>query len=214
MDDVLISAGLQLLLFLASAGFILYLISKMSFVVRFIASNKKNSWGLVILAIVLGVLIILSSKYGFDVNGAKINVRDSIAIFSAVVGGPIVGIFVSIVGAAYRLYIGGWTAIPCSLATLFAGLIAVLFVYYKKVTPANINSRQIWSFILFAGLWEIIHLLIFVPLLGAKPLVEGFNIMVTQFVVPMMIFNMILLAVFLLIMKDSIQTYIKLKKLR
>jgi LytS/YehU family sensor histidine kinase len=64
-----------------------------------------------------------ASQYAIVVAGTRVNVRDCIAIFAGILGGPIAGIAVGLIGGIYRMTLGGWTAIPCGLATISAGFI-------------------------------------------------------------------------------------------
>ena len=147
--------------------------------------------GKIIVLVLAGVAIIAASEYAFPVAGALINFRDSIAISSSILAGPVVGIIVGLIGGFYRMSMGGWSALPCGLATILASFIGAYLWRYKGYRIKNITSKQILTAIIITGIWEFIHLEIMVPVLGAKPMMEAFTIMTNSFLLPMAMMNML-----------------------
>jgi sigma-B regulation protein RsbU (phosphoserine phosphatase) len=85
---------------------------------------------------------------GFSIFGTLIG----IPIIAGLVAGPAVGMAVGLIGGIHRFSLGGLTCLPCSLATVLAGLIAgcIYLLNNKKllgIVPA----------ILFAASVELLH---------------------------------------------------------
>ncbi len=85
-------------------------------------------------------------------SGAISNIRDLAPMIAGLVGGPVVGVAVGLIGGIHRLFLGGVTSIPCALATILAGLIAGLIFKYKKDKVLGIIPA-----ILFAFAIELMH---------------------------------------------------------
>lgn len=56
--------------------------------------------------------------------GAICNIRDLAPIVAGFVAGPYMGLGVGLVGGIDRFFFGGTTSVPCSIATILAGLLA------------------------------------------------------------------------------------------
>ena len=193
-----------LLTFTAIAALFIYLFSRSRGVVNFISGEKSNLVGTIITIIVLAIPICLASKYSTDIVGAKTNVRDVIALYAAIVGGPVAGVAVGLIGGIYRFTLGGWTALPCSVATISGGLIAAYLVHFFKFRPKCISLKSIAWWTGFALLWQIIHIEVLVPLLGGKPAGEAFQLMMQTLLVPQLVMNAFSIAVFLLLTRDMV----------
>lgn len=184
----------------------LYILFKIPTFTDFLVAKKQKMLWKAIVTIFLCFLIMAASHYALFLvaGGARVNIRDSIAILAAIIAGPISGIIVGLTGGIYRILLGGWTAIPCGLATITISIIASYLAQYKGYRIRVLNLRQIRNISIIAGIWEIIHTLIYVPLLGSKPVHEAFILMVQRAVIPMTITNMLGLATFLFICTDSV----------
>jgi len=64
--------------------------------------------------------------------GAITNIRDLAPIVAGLVAGPYVGLAVGLIGGVNRMFLGGVTAVPCSLATVLAGLLGGLVYRLNK----------------------------------------------------------------------------------
>ena len=156
------------------------------------------------LTVVFSSFNIFASTLGVKIGSAIVNMRTGVTVVSTVMLGPIYGIIVSIVGAIYRYFMGGWTRLPCSLATVSSGLICAAIVYFvrRKHGKINLNAKTILLFSSFAGLWEVVHTLVYVPLFGEKTASEAFSIMLNSFVIPHVIVNAVIAGVSLLLVSD------------
>lgn len=202
--QVWLNSACNLLVFVALLSFFVYLISRSEKVMHFVAAEKPEGKGIVFVIILLGVAIMLASKFAPEVGTAKTNIRDALAFIAAIVGGPIAGIVVGLIGGIYRYTLGGWTALPCCLATIFAGLLGALIVYKMEFVPKKISSKTIINWAIIGFLWEVVHLQVLVPLFGEKMFWEGFNAMATKLLIPMSIMNVVAIVTFLLLIKDMV----------
>ena len=142
------------LIFLVSVSVLtIYLLSRSMAVVNFIKSDKANVIGSIISTCIFGIVIMAASKYSLVISGAKTNVRDATAILASIIGGPLSGIIVAVIGTVYRYTLGGWTTNGCCTATLLAGLISAFIVYRTNYRPNKINIKNTFLWTLFAGLW-------------------------------------------------------------
>ncbi|MEM7825705.1 MAG: LytS/YhcK type 5TM receptor domain-containing protein [Candidatus Aenigmatarchaeota archaeon] len=167
-------------------------------------AEKQSIKGKILAIITLGLFVMIVLQFTMVVAGTKVNVQDSITIFAAIVAGPASGIIVGLIGGAHRIYLGDWSSLPSGLATISAGIIGA-YLWYKGYRIRNITADKIGKVIILVGLWEVVHTEVYVPLLGAKPLAEGFIIMTTNFMIPMVAVNMLGIGLFLLLCKDAIE---------
>lgn len=84
--------------------------------------------------------------------GAISNIRDLAPMVAGLVAGPYTGLAVGLIGGIHRLWLGGLTAVPCSLATIFAGLFAGLIFRFNKGKLLGIIPAM-----LFAVAIELMH---------------------------------------------------------
>jgi sigma-B regulation protein RsbU (phosphoserine phosphatase) len=109
----------------------------------------------IILMFFFGVLSIYGTVSGVEMLGAIVNVRDLGPMVAGLIGGPVVGLGAGLIGAAYRWSLGGFTVVPCSFATILAGLFGgLIWLGYKK------KFCGITVAVLFAILMEGLHMLL------------------------------------------------------
>ncbi len=156
--------------------------------------NLKNYLFLILL---FGVFSIYGTASGIDILGAHINVRDLGPIIGGLVGGPIVGLGAGLIGAAYRFSQGGVTVIPCTLATLLAGLFAGIVYYGNKK-----RFIGLWGAVLFVILLEIFHMALVI--LTVQPISLAMEI-VGAVGVPMIVSNAVGMFFFAFIITNLIK---------
>ena len=186
---------------------IIYLMFKIKSVKSVTCETPRSTveiLSLIFLIAVMSVLNIFASTMGFKMGQAIVNMRSGITVIGTVMTGAIGGIVIGLVGSIYRYFMGGWTALPCSLATFFSAIIASIMVGYihKKHTRIELNTKTIVIFTLFSGFWEVFHTLFFVPLFGEKEMKESFFLMLDSFVFPQVIVNAIIAGVCLILISD------------
>jgi sigma-B regulation protein RsbU (phosphoserine phosphatase) len=122
---------------------------------------------------IFGTYIGIPGKYG-----AISNIRDLAPMVAGLVAGPYVGIAVGLIGGMHRLFLGGDSAVACSLATVLAGLIAGLVYKYNNEKLIGIIPAMVFAI----GI-ELLHASLALALVN--PFTEAVDIVVTD--IPAMI---------------------------
>jgi sigma-B regulation protein RsbU (phosphoserine phosphatase) len=159
--------------------------------------NNKGTWidRLIIIAL-FGVFSILGTYMGTELpSGAILNYRDLGPMIAGLVGGPVVGLGAGLIGGVHRFFMGGFTAVPCALATILIGLICGI-VRYKN--DNRLISVQ-WAMLL-AILMECFHMGL--TLLIARPFADALAV-VKLVVLPMVIANAVGMMVALFLIKNK-----------
>lgn len=120
----------------------------------------KNSLSLIV---VMGLLSIYGTISGVRIFGLIANIRNLGPSIAGLLAGPIIGSIVGLIGATHRYILGGWSALPCSLATILAGGIAGLLYKLNKGKFIGLRKATI-----FGATFEVFHSLL-VVLLGDLP---------------------------------------------
>ena len=150
--------------------------------------------GLLIVGI-FGAMSILGNYSGVEIQGAIANVRDLGPMVAGLAGGPIVGLATGLIGGAYRYSMGGFTAVPCSLATVLSGLFGGLVWIWKKKLIGFL-----WA-TLFVFLVETFHMALVLAI--ARPFSEALAVVQVVYL-PMTIGNCVGMAVFAFIVDNVI----------
>jgi sigma-B regulation protein RsbU (phosphoserine phosphatase) len=148
----------------------------------------------VILILVFGALSIYGTLSGVEVMGAIVNVRDLGPMLAGLLGGPVVGVGAGLIGAAYRMSLGGFTMYSCSLSTVLAGLLGGLIWLAVGRKFAGFTIA-----VLFAILMEGLHMLLTLAI--ARPFDEAVAV-VSQVALPMILANAAGMAVFAFIIQN------------
>ena len=158
----------------------------------------------IVLTLIFSVLNILASVLGIQVGNALANIRTGVVVVATALLGPLSGIIVGIVGSVYRYTIGGWTASGCSAATFLSGIAcaAVVLILRRQYGRITLTFKTILLFSCFGGVWEILHVMVFVPILGEKPFAEAIPLLFDLFLFPQVIINAIIIAAVLLLIAD------------
>lgn len=160
---------------------IAYLISRTKFFQE-ILDKKFTKKNMFLIILVFGALSIFGSYSGIVIDGTMGNVRDLGPMIAGLVGGPIAGMGAGLIGGLYRyFFIGGFTTVSCSLATIFAGLFAGFIYLLNKG-----KFIGIWKAVIFAVAMESFH--IGLVLLMAKPYSEAL-LVAGEVTLPMIISN-------------------------
>ncbi len=159
---------------------IAYLLTRSRIFPEILDGNPSVSTRL-ILILLFGALSIYGTLSGIEVEGAYINVRDLGPMVAGLLAGPYVGVAVGIIGAAFRLTLGGFTVYACCLAAVFAGLFGGLIWLHHKRRFCGITTA-----VLFAVLLELFHMGLI--LLLSRPFSEALEV-VWAVVLPMIIAN-------------------------
>ena len=89
---------------------------------------------LLVISLIFTALAILGTYNGIDVQGAIANTRVIAIVSGGVLFGPLVGITSGIISGFHRyiIDIGGITAFPCFMSSIFAGVLSGFF--YKNIS--------------------------------------------------------------------------------
>src|SRR5512136_192282 len=86
--------------------------------------RKANLRDYVGFTLLFGLFSIFGTYIGTTENtGAIVNIRDLAPMVAGLVAGPYPGLAVGLIGGIHRLFLGGVTCVPCSLATVLAGVL-------------------------------------------------------------------------------------------
>jgi sigma-B regulation protein RsbU (phosphoserine phosphatase) len=157
-----------------------YLLTRTSYF-KEILEKKFTLKNQAFLSLVLGALSIFGTYAGFDIFGARANVRDLGPMVGGLIGGPVIGLGAGLIGGVHRYFLGGFTCLPCSLATVLAGLFGGALYLLNKRKFIGIPGA-----VLFAALMESFHMGI--TLLLARPYAEALQV-VKEVSVPMIFSN-------------------------
>jgi len=148
----------------------------------------------IILILFFGALSVYGTMGGIGIMDAVINVRDLGPIMAGLLGGPLVGLGAGLIGAAYRASLGGFTMVPCIIATLLSGLFGgiIWLLYKKKFAPLHIA-------VIFAVLMESLHMVI--TLIIAQPFSAALAL-VEVIWIPMAVANALGVLIFAFIIKN------------
>ncbi len=87
----------------------------------------------VIFIVLFGIFSIIGTYAGVrGPDGSISNFRDFAPIVAGLVAGPYVGLAVGLIGGVHRFFLGGVSCVPCSIATVLAGLLAGLVYRFNK----------------------------------------------------------------------------------
>ena len=158
-------------------------------IIRGDRSRSNLFWCAVIFSI-LGVLSSISIFFG----DAPANVRTMTILIGSMFGGPVVGIPSAIIASTFRLYLGGASAVPCSISTILCAFIgsAVYILNGKKFLH---SSQSALLMFLIIGL-EMLFIIALVPFNEAISLVRSLY--------PPMVFGSVIgIVLFKLVIKDT-----------
>lgn len=134
---------------------------------------KKSNWlDKIVFVVIFGAFSIFGTYVGIPLaSGAIVNIRDFAPMMAGLAAGPVMGLAVGLVGGLHRLLIGGFTCVPCGLATVLAGVIGGAVHHFNKGRLIGV----FWGMLVAIGV-ELVHggltLLIARPLADAIDAVE------------------------------------------
>jgi len=175
---------------------IAYVVSRLSMFTE-VLEGKFTIKNQAVLILIFGAISIFGTHSGVDVFGAMANVRDLGPMVAGLIGGPIVGLGAGLIGGLYRLSLGGFTAVPCALSTILAGLFAGLVFLINKRRFVGI----FWA-VVFAVLMESLHLLINLAI--AKPYSQALAV-VEELTIPIIVSNALGMFIFAFIISNLLR---------
>jgi len=165
-----------------------YLISRTRFFSELL--DRHNTFRIRLLLIAcFGVLSIFGSLGAVEITpGASANIRDLGPLIAGLFGGPLIGVGAGIIGGIYRYSMGGFLAVPCSLAPVLAGLLGGLIFILRKRAYLNV-----WQVALTAIFVELIHMGLALAI--GRPFSDALGV-VRHVVLPMTVANAIGASIF------------------
>jgi sigma-B regulation protein RsbU (phosphoserine phosphatase) len=147
-----------------------------------------------VLILFFGGFSIFGSLSGINIFGAIANVRDLGPMIAGLVGGPFIGTAAGLIGATARYFMGGPTVIPCTLATVLAGLFGGIIYVLNKGKFIGVIKAGIFAF-LMESLHMTMALFLTQPFPLAVTIVEGVSI-------PMILSNTLGMVFFIFIISN------------
>jgi phosphoserine phosphatase RsbU/P len=148
----------------------------------------------IILVVLFGLLSIYGSISGIEFMGSVVNVRDLGPMLAGLLAGPWVGVGAGLIGAVYRLSMGGLTVYACSAAAVFAGLFGGIVWLWKKKQFAGTTIA-----VLLAILMESFHMVL--VLLTVRPFDAALAIVLRVYI-PMVVANAVGMYVFCVMVRN------------
>ena len=196
----MVSSILELLLVLVEKicviVIIAYLITRTKYF-REILDKKFTLKNRAILILIFGAVSIFGTYSGIEIFGAIANVRDLAPMIAGLIGGPVIGVGAGLIGGIHRYFLGGFTCVPCSLATMLAGLFGGIIYLLRKGKFIGVPGA-----VLFAALMESFHMTL--TLLLAQPYSEAVMV-VEDFSMPMILSNSLGMLIFAFIISNRIK---------
>lgn len=172
---------------MAVMSVIAYVLSHSRFYDEFLQKNLTWKSRLIII-IIFGLLSIYGTLSGFKFMGALANTRDLGPALAGLFAGPVAGVGAGLIGAIHRYYLGGFTSISCSLATVVSGLAGGLVFMWKRGRFVGVTGA-----VAVAAINQVLHSGL--ALLIARPFEQALEI-VEKFTVPMILANAIGMAIY------------------
>ena len=157
------------------------------------ATQKLNVLDQLVLAVLFGFFALYGTYSGIHTSGAIANIRNVGPIMGGLLGGPLVGLGAGLIGGIHRYLMGGFTALPCAIGTIFSGLLAGLLLILCK------GKTGIWKPALFAFLMETADMSLL--LLIAQPFENALKL-VSIIAAPMILANTFAITVFAFLLRD------------
>jgi two-component system sensor histidine kinase LytS len=145
--------------------------------------RARPLWATALLTLMFGLFGVLGTYSGNVVFQSFANLRGMVVITAGLFGGPAVGIGSGLIagGHRYLMDIGGFSALPCGLATLLEGTIAGLVAHRY---PAKSLDWRLALFLCLGG--ETLHQLLVLAL--SQPFATAVAV-VQVIALPMIVFN-------------------------
>lgn len=150
--------------------------------------TKKNQ----LICLVIFSMVGLFASYAFvKVNDTPANIRSLIVMISGLFGGPMVGIPVGLISGAYRLSLGGSTALPSAVSTVISGIVgSLIFIWNDKKFLNTVPA--IILMLLFTG-FEMLMVVALTPPDISFPFIQHiYPIMLFASVSGMLLFSLVL----------------------
>ena len=166
--------------------------------VQRVISQKANWYDTLFFILLFGGFSIFGTYTGIVLpSGAISSIRDLGPLVAGLVAGPWVGLGAGLIGGIHRYFLGGFTCVPCGIATVLAGLIGgIVYLIAKK------KLISIFHAMLLAVFVELIHGI--VTILIARPFDEALKVVLTA-MPAMMIANTMGIAISVIVLERTLK---------
>jgi len=144
-----------------------------------------------------GAFSVFGTVSGVEISGVIANVRDLGPMIGGLVGGPLVGLGAGLIGGGYRYLLDGFTGLPCSIATVFAGVFGGIVYILNRQKFVGIRGAVVFSVFV-----ESFHMLL--VLLISEPYSEAVMV-VRETGIPMIASNAIGMLIFAFMISNLIK---------
>jgi sigma-B regulation protein RsbU (phosphoserine phosphatase) len=196
MDTSILSLLLVLLEKMCVVVVFAYLLVRSKFFQE-ILENKFTLANQLFLIVTFGLLAIYGTYAGITFNGAVANIRDIGPVIAGLVGGPVIGIGAGLIGGIHRYYVGGFTAVSCSISTVIAGAVAGMIYWLNRKKFIGVPGAIVVS-LAMVSMDTGLALLIDRPFSEALRVVSGVSL-------PMLAANTVGTAIFAFIITNTIR---------
>lgn len=180
-----------------------YLITRTRYFSAMLLSRQFTVRDRAILIIIFGALAIYGTYSGIKLpSGAIANIRDIGPMVAGLIGGPVVGLGAGLIAGVHRYFLGGLTAVPCSLATVIAGFAAGMIYHWRKGAFIGVG----WA-ALFAAIMETFHMALILSI--ARPYSDALGV-VKLIALPMILNNAVGVAIFAMMIKNLARQRVEL----
>ena len=140
------------------------------------ALKGEVTWkGGMLMVLLFGLLSIFGTFSGLEILGAMVNVRDLGPMIAGLIGGPFVGIGAGLIGGLHRLSMGGISAVPCSIATVLAGLFGGMIYLSAHRRFIGVKGAVMFA-VLMEGFHMLLNLILVQPFSTAWDIVSSVSI--------------------------------------
>jgi sigma-B regulation protein RsbU (phosphoserine phosphatase) len=186
---------IELIKLMAVIAILAYLVTRTKWFFE-VCNRKIGLKSGILMATIFGLMSIFGNYSGVEILGAIANVRDAAPMIAGLLGGPVVGLAAGLIGGIYRYYMGGFTAVPCALATALSGLFAGLVWLWKKRLIG-----YLWATV-FVFCMESFHMVLVLAI--ARPFSDALSVVEAVYL-PMVIGNCAGMAVFAFIVDNVVK---------
>lgn len=167
------------------------LLTNLEFVRTLFLEEQSSIFSKTALAVIFGIISIVSTYTGTYTDGAIINTRVIGVLAAGLLGGPYVGMLTALIAGIHRYLfdIGGFTAVSCAVSTLVEGILGSVFS--ARFKSGKMKQAEICVLTAAAEVGQMV-----IILLISKPFDAAWHL-IRQIAVPMIMMNSCGMLIFL-----------------
>lgn len=173
---------------------------------RFMFKEETTNREKATLVLLFSSISVAGTYLGIPVEGGIANVRDTGTVVAGLLGGPLVGTATGLISGIHRIWLGGFTAVGCGLATIVGGIAAGYI--HSRMRPKTPD----WIIGVTTGVGIVLFSMALL-LIICKPFSAALAL-VTSVAVPMSVSNALGIAVFMIIIHNTREYHMKIGALQ